>query len=220
MLTTATISGKIISAQEQGKMLLCELEVEAGKLPVLLEVYGKKINEVKEMLELYVIATGDFDMVNKTGVINVDDISPVSPETKISQLSVVGYLSKKPTIKTLASGMDMFKTAIAVRGYRNGEQHTGWLNATAFGKQAELMTRFFSGGGLACLAGRLELNEYTNKEGQTVKSHNMTVSKMYFMPKSVSGGDNGGQQQQAALAAAPSFDAPAPASNDLEAYAF
>ena len=73
---------------------------------------------------------------------------------------------------------------LAVRGKSKDE--TLWITATAFGKTAELVSQYIKKGSKCGVDGRLNLDEYTDKEG--VKRMNVQViadSVEFFSSKPV-----------------------------------
>ena len=78
-------------------------------------------------------------------------------------------------------------------GKREGEPDADFFNCTAFGKTAEFVERYLHKGTKIALSGRIQNDNYTNKEGQMVYSVRIIVDDVEFAEsKNASGGNAGG----------------------------
>ncbi len=76
---------------------------------------------------------------------------------------------------------------------REGEPDADFFNCTAFGKQAEFIERYLHKGTKVVLCGRIQNDNYTNKEGQMVYSVRVMVDEIEFAEsKNASSGNAGG----------------------------
>ena len=87
-----------------------------------------------------------------------------------SKLVSVGHLGADPEEKTTANGLGLAKLRVAVKG-RGKDAETVWWNVTAFRKSAEYCAKYLKKGELVLVEGRVNVREYTNKEGLQVKSY-------------------------------------------------
>lgn len=94
----------------------------------------------------------------------------------------IGRLTRDPDISSSASGTVFARFSIAVdrRFKREGEPDADFFNCSAFGKTAEFIERFLKKGTKVALAGRLENNDYTNKDGQKVHDIRIMVEEIEF----------------------------------------
>ena len=94
--------------------------------------------------------------------------------------------------------MGRFSIAVDRRFKREGEPDADFFNCTAFGKQAEFVERYLHKGTKIVLSGRIQNDNYTNKDGQMVYSVRVMVDEIEFAESknaSASGGagfNNGG----------------------------
>lgn len=68
---------------------------------------------------------------------------------------------------------------IAVNRRKKGE--SDFFNCTAFGATAENIAKYFHKGDRILISGRLENNQYTNKEGQKVTTTRIIVEEFDFI---------------------------------------
>lgn len=94
----------------------------------------------------------------------------------------IGRLTRDPDISSSASGTVFARFSIAVdrRFKREGEPDADFFNCSAFGKTAEFIERYIKKGTKVALAGRLENNDYTNKDGQKIHDIRIMVEEIEF----------------------------------------
>ena len=94
----------------------------------------------------------------------------------------IGRLTKDPEITTSTSGTTFARFSIAVdrRFKKEGEPEADFFNCTAFGKTAEFISAWIKKGTKVAIVGRLQNNNYTNKEGQKVYDVRIMVEEIEF----------------------------------------
>ena len=107
----------------------------------------------------------------------------------------MGRLTRDPEVRYSqgASQTTVARFSIAVdrRFKREGEPDADFFNCTSFGKQAEFVERYLHKGTKVVLSGRVQNDNYTNKDGQMVYSVRIMVDEIEFAEsKSASGGGN------------------------------
>ena len=86
-----------------------------------------------------------------------------------------------------------FSVAVDRRFKREGEPDADFFNCTCFGKQAEFVERYLHKGTKVVLCGRIQNDNYTNKDGQMVYSVRVMVDEIEFAEsKNASAGNNDG----------------------------
>ena len=73
-----------------------------------------------------------------------------------------------------------FSVATNRKFKRDGEPDADFFNCTAFGKQAEFVEKHLKKGTKILLSGRVQNDNYTNKEGQKVYSVRIVVEEIEF----------------------------------------
>lgn len=109
----------------------------------------------------------------------------------MNKVILMGRLTKDPEISSSASGTTFARYSIAVdRKYKQeGEPDADFFNCTSFGKQAEFVERYLKKGTKIVVSGRLQNNNYTNKEGHKVYDVRVITEEVEFA-------ESKGSQQQ------------------------
>jgi single-strand DNA-binding protein len=117
----------------------------------------------------------------------------------MNKVIMMGRLTRDPEVRysqgenSLAIGR--FSLAVDRRFKRPGEPEADFFNCTAFGKQAEFAEKYLKQGTKIVVVGRLQNDNYTNKEGQKVYSTQIMIDEMEFAESKASGNESGGYQQ-------------------------
>ena len=87
----------------------------------------------------------------------------------------MGRLVRDPELKTTNSGIAVCKFTVAVnRPYqKDKERQADFINVTAWRGTAEFVSKYFSKGSVIIVEGKLQNNDYTDKDG--VKHYSMQV---------------------------------------------
>ncbi|RRN78503.1 single-stranded DNA-binding protein [Pseudoxanthomonas sp. SGD-10] len=86
------------------------------------------------------------------------------------RITVVGHLGDDPVVKATQGGGLVAEIRIAVTDtYRdragNAVEHTEWLRAKLFGRNAEIAQRYLARGRLACIEGRIRTEKWQAADG-------------------------------------------------------
>ncbi len=98
-------------------------------------------------------------------------------------LVVSGNLSKEPELRKTISGTSVASCTIAVNRARknaNGEKETDFIDCTAWRKTAEFVTKYFTKGRMIVVSGRLQINSYTDKDGNKRRNAVVVADNCYF----------------------------------------
>ena len=88
----------------------------------------------------------------------------------------------------------------------NGEKETDFIDIVAWRNTAEFVSKYFTKGRMAVVSGRLQIRNWTDKDGNKRRSAEVVADNVYFGDsKRDAAGDNGG------YSAAPSYGYSAPA---------
>lgn len=110
----------------------------------------------------------------------------------------LGRMTDDPEITYTQGEREMaiarFDFAVDRRGSREGEPTADFFRCTAFDRRAELLERFGRKGLKLLLTGKMQNNNYTNKEGIKVYSMQFLVDDVEFAERKGAGGEAGGEQ--------------------------
>ena len=93
----------------------------------------------------------------------------------LNKVILMGRLVRDPELKTTNSDISVCKFTVAVnRPYqKDKEQQADFINVTAWRGTAEFVSKYFSKGKMIIVEGKLQNNDYTDKDG--VKHYSMVV---------------------------------------------
>ncbi|MEI3240288.1 MAG: single-stranded DNA-binding protein [Lachnospiraceae bacterium] len=103
----------------------------------------------------------------------------------MNKVILMGRLTRDPEIRYGGQDNQMaiarFSLAVDRRFKRAGDSaDADFFNCTAFGKQAEFVERYLKQGTKILLGGRVQNDNYTNKEGQKVYSVQIIAEELEF----------------------------------------
>lgn len=114
----------------------------------------------------------------------------------MNKVILMGRLTRDPEVRysqgSNATAVARFSIAVDRRFKREGEPDADFFNCTAFGKQAEFIERYLHKGTKIVLSGRIQNDNYTNKDGQMVYSVRVMVDEVEFAESKNAAGNDGG----------------------------
>lgn len=115
----------------------------------------------------------------------------------MNKVILMGRLTRDPEVRysqgASQTAVARFSVAVDRRFKRDGEPDADFFNCTCFGKQAEFVERYLHKGTKIVLSGRVQNDNYTNKDGQMVYSVRIMVDEIEFAEsKNASGGSGDG----------------------------
>ena len=101
----------------------------------------------------------------------------------MNNVILVGRLTRDPEVRYTQSQMAVARFNVAVNRPKdkNGEQTADFIETIAFGKTAELIEKYFSKGSQIGIQGKIQNNNYTNKDGVKVYSYQVVVDRIEFI---------------------------------------
>ena len=117
----------------------------------------------------------------------------------MNKVILLGNLTRDPEIRYSQGEKQMavarFSIAVNRRFANDGETNADFFNCTAFGKTAEFIEKYFRQGSRMSLVGRIENNNYTNKNGEKVYSVQIMVEEVEFAERKSAQSNNQTQNQ-------------------------
>lgn len=133
----------------------------------------------------------------------------------LNQIAIQGRLVRDPELRRTDSGKAVTSFSVACdRDFKNsqtGEKEVDFLDCVAWGSTAETVERYFRKGQMAMVAGRLQIRQYTDKNGQKRRYAEILVSSVYFCGSKESGTQTSSGADSGY--GTPAYQAPAPAAN-------
>ena len=102
----------------------------------------------------------------------------------LNHITVMGRLTRDPELRYTQSQTPVASFTLAVDrdfGGRDGsERQTDFIDCVAWRQTAEFVSKYFSKGRLAAVDGRLQIREWTDKDGNKRRSAEIVVNNIYF----------------------------------------
>ena len=117
----------------------------------------------------------------------------------LNKVMLIGNLTRDPELRYLQSGTAVCDFGLAVnRNFKtsSGEQREEvlFVDITAWGRQAEVVSEFLQKGRPVFVEGRLKLDQWTTDDGQKRSKMNVVMENFQFLD-SRGGGGGGGRSQ-------------------------
>ena len=139
----------------------------------------------------------------------------------LNKIFLQGRLVADPELRQTPSGASVATFRIAVdRDFKNketGEKDTDFVTIVAWRATAEFVSRYFTKGRMAIVEGRLQMRNYTDREGNKRTAAEVVADNVYF-GDSRRDNEGGGYAYSApppVHTAAPSYGTPSPASDQF-----
>lgn len=133
-----------------------------------------------------------------------------------NKIILVGNLGRDPELRYTPDGTPVCSFSLATNEKRRdratGENTdvTTWFRVTLWRRQAEVASQYLTRGKPVYIEGRLRVEEYTDRDGKTRHSLEVTATDMQFIGAARGGGDDAGAPQARAAAAQPQHAGPEP----------
>lgn len=116
----------------------------------------------------------------------------------LNRIIVMGRLTRDPELRRTNSGKAVASFTVAVdRDFKSqsGEKETDFIDVVAWRNTAEFVSKYFSKGRPAVVEGRLQLRDWTDKDGGKRRSAEIVADSVYF-GDSKRDGDNAPAQSE------------------------
>ena len=116
----------------------------------------------------------------------------------LNRIMLMGRLTRDPELRHTQSGAPVVSFSLAVdRDFKDkstGERNTDFIDVVAWRQTAEFVSRFFTKGRMAVVEGRLQIRDWTDKDGGKRRSAEVVADNVYFgdSKRDGEGGGSGG----------------------------
>ena len=126
----------------------------------------------------------------------------------LNHITIMGRLTRDPEMRTTQSGVAVASFTLAVDrdfgGRDGGEKQTDFIDCTAWRHTAEFVSKYFSKGRMAVVSGRLQIDNYTDNDGNKRKSAKVIADNIYFGDSKKDGATGGQSDEASSFTPAPS----------------
>ena len=128
----------------------------------------------------------------------------------LNHIIVMGRLTRDPELRRTGSGVAVASFTVAVDrdfGSREGgEKETDFIDCVAWRQTGEFVSKYFTKGRMAVVSGRLQIRNWTDKEGNKRRTAEVVADNVYF-GDSKRDGEGGSAYSGNAYGAAPAMPA-------------
>lgn len=102
----------------------------------------------------------------------------------LNHITIMGRLTRDPELRRTGSGVPVVSFTIAcdrdIANKQTGEKETDFIDCTAWRNTAEFVNKYFSKGRMIVVSGRLQIRNYTDKEGKQRRNAEVVADSVYF----------------------------------------
>ena len=102
----------------------------------------------------------------------------------LNHITIMGRLTRDPELRYTQSQTPVASFTLAVdRDFGNrdgGEKQTDFIDCVAWRSTAEFVSKYFAKGSMAVVSGRLQIRDWTDREGGKRRSAEVVVDNIYF----------------------------------------
>lgn len=102
----------------------------------------------------------------------------------LNRIVIMGRLGRDPELRQTQTGTLVVSFSLAVdRDFKDrasGERATDWIDVVAWRNTAEFVSRYFTKGRMAVVAGRLQVRDYTDRNGVKRRATEVAADSVYF----------------------------------------
>ena len=101
----------------------------------------------------------------------------------LNHIVIMGRLTRDPELRRTGSGTAVTSFSLAVdRDFKSqsGEKETDFIDIVAWRNTAEFVSKYFTKGRMAVVEGRLQIRDWTDKEGNKRRTTELIVDNAYF----------------------------------------
>lgn len=106
---------------------------------------------------------------------------PIERPMNFNKILLGGNLTRDPETRTTQGGMTVCKFGLAVNRKFKDTEEVMFVDCTAFGKTAEAIAQYLDKGSPVFVEGRLQLEQWEDKEGGKRSKHSVVVDVVQFV---------------------------------------
>ena len=122
----------------------------------------------------------------------------------LNRIILMGRLTRDPELRHTQTGTAVASFTLAVdrdfKDRNSGERATDFIDIVAWRQTAEFVSRYFTKGRMAVVEGRLQIRDWTDRDGGKRRSAEVIAETVYFGDSKREGGSD--------YSAAPAYSAP------------
>lgn len=102
----------------------------------------------------------------------------------LNKIFLMGRLTRDPELRRTSTGTPVASFSLAVdRDFKDkstGERTTDFIDVVAWRQTGEFVSRYFTKGRMAVVEGRLQIRDWTDKDGNKRRAAEVVADQVYF----------------------------------------
>ena len=102
----------------------------------------------------------------------------------LNHITIMGRLTRDPELRRTGSGVAVTSFCLAVDRDFNpkdgGEKEVDFIDCNAWRNTAEFVSKYFTNGSMAIVSGRLQIRNWTDKDGNKRRNAEVVADSVYF----------------------------------------
>ena len=101
----------------------------------------------------------------------------------MNRIVIMGRMTKDPELRRTGAGVAVASFTLAVdRDFKgqNGEKETDFIDVVVWRNTAEFVSKYFTKGRVALVEGRLQMRDWTDKDGNKRRTAEVIADNVYF----------------------------------------
>ena len=102
----------------------------------------------------------------------------------LNHITIMGRLTRDPELRHTGIGTPVCSFTLAVdRDFadkNSGEKQTDFIDCVAWRNTGEFVSKYFSKGSMAVVAGRIQVRDYTDRDGNKRRATEVVAEHVYF----------------------------------------
>jgi len=101
----------------------------------------------------------------------------------LNHVTLMGRLTRDPEMRRTQSGTPVASFSLAVDrdfGAKDGDKQTDFIDIVAWRSTAEFVSKYFAKGRMAVVSGRLQIRDWTDRDGGKRRSAEVIADNVYF----------------------------------------
>ena len=102
----------------------------------------------------------------------------------LNHITIMGRLTRDPELRYTQSQTPVASFTLAVDrdfgGRDGGEKQTDFIDCVAWRQTAEFVSKYFTKGSMAVVSGRLQIRDWTDRDGGKRRNAEVVVDNIYF----------------------------------------
>ena len=102
----------------------------------------------------------------------------------LNHITIMGRLTRDPELRRTGSGIAVASFTVAVdrdfASRESGERETDFIDCVAWRQTGEFVSKYFTKGSMAVVSGRLQIRDWTDRDGGKRRSAEVVADNVYF----------------------------------------